>query len=192
MFSHKQLPGFGLALALIAALAACGDPNLLPPATMPVREDTVTLWALTGTPIATASAFDIVRQVEVRTDRSTEFDFAFDFRPDTLGDTIPVLIPRGGLGLGEDAGLLRTTALFDTLRLAPTGGYDYRRAVPVDPEVVVIARSRPQLCNFGLQYPLYAKIQPVIISRTERWMRLRISIDPNCGYRGLGRGIPDL
>jgi hypothetical protein len=190
MFSRVKSPGIGLALVFAAALAACGDPNLLPPATIPIRQDTLTLWALTGTPILRPSAFDILHQTPARTDRTSEFDFVFDFRSDSVGDTVAVLIPRGGFGLSGDAGLLRLVANYDTLRLAPAEGYEFRKPVAFDPEVVVVARSRLQTCNFGLQYGLYVKLQMIDLNRAERWVRLRMNLDPNCGYRGLAPGIP--
>ena len=190
MLSRMKSPGIGLALVFAAALAACGDPNLLPPATEPIRQDTLVLWALTGTPILRPSAFDILRQTPARTDRTSEFDFAFDFRPDSLGDTVAVLIPRGWFGLSGDAGLLRLAANFDTLRLAPAEGYEFRKPVVFDTEVVVVVRSRPQTCNFGLQYGLYMKLQMIDFNRAEGWVRLRMNLDPNCGYRGLAPGIP--
>ena len=188
MLSRVKSPGIGLAFVVAAALAACGDPNLLPPATVVVREDTLTLWALTGTPILRPSAFDILRQASVRTDRTSEFDFVFDLVPDSLGDTVAVLIPRGGFGLSADAGLIRLVANFDTLRLAPVEGYEFRNPVVFDH--VVVARSRLQSCNFGLSYGLYAKLQMIELNRAERWVRFRMNLDPNCGYRGLAPGIP--
>jgi len=190
MLSRVKSPVIGLAFVFAAALAACGDPNLLPPATVVVREDTLTLWALTGTPILRPSAFSILNQTPVRTDRTSEFDFVFDLVPDSLGDTVAVLIPRGGFGLSADAGLIRLVANYDTLRLAPVEGYEFRKPVVFDFEVVVVARSRLQSCNFGLSYGLYAKLRMIEVNRAERWVRLRMNLDPNCGYRGLAPGIP--
>lgn len=188
MTSRMKSPGLGLAIATFL-LAACGDANLLPPATQPTIEDTVTLWALNGTDVAFPSAYDIIGAERVRTDQSGAFDFLFDFRP-VSGDTVPVLVPRGAEGLTDDVGILRTTALFDTLRLAPSDGYEFHAPVPVDTGTVVIVRSRLQSCNFGLSYGLYGKLQPLVISRTERWIQFKLRYDPNCGYRGLGPGVP--
>jgi hypothetical protein len=161
-----------------------------------VQEDTLTLWALTGTPILRPSAFSILNQTPVRTDRTSEFDFAFDLVPDTLSDTVvdtvAVFIPRGGFGLSADAGLIRLVANYDTVRLAPVEGYEFRNRVAFDFEVVVVARSRLQSCNFGLSYGLYAKLQMIDLNRAERWVRFRMNLDPNCGYRGLAPGIPSI
>jgi hypothetical protein len=185
-----QSPGLGLALATFL-LAACGDANLLPPATVPTIEDTVTLWALTGTDVAFPSAYDIIAAERVRTDQTGTFDFIFDFRP--VGDDsvpVPVLVPRGAEGLTADVGIMRTTARFDTLRLAPIEGYEFHAPVPVDTGTVLFVRSRLQTCNYSLNYGLYGKLQPLAISTSERWIQFKLRYDPNCGYRGLGPGVP--
>jgi len=194
MLRHLHLPRAGLA-AFALLLAACGDTNLLPPATQPTVEDTVTLWAVTGTAIDRPSAYDVIGAAPVRTDMGGTFDFLFDFRlaPGSTTDTVPVLVPRGADGMTDDAGLqLVVRARFDTLRVAPTGGYEFNQAVPVDTGSVLFVRSRLQQCNFGLSYGIYGKLQPLFISRTQRWIRFRILYDPNCGYRGLGPGVPTI
>jgi len=191
MRTRKQLPLAGLAIVCAAALAACGDQTLLPPATRSIVDDTVTLWALSGTDVTKASAFDILNQLVARTDRTTELDFAFDFRWDSASrDTVPVLVPRGAMGLSDEAGLIRVRALFDTLLLAPAEGYETHSPVPVDTGWVVFAHSRYKVCDWGIQSGLYAKIKPVAVDRANRAIHLRIAVDPNCGYRGLGPGVP--
>lgn len=190
MFSRLDLARSGLAL-FAAASTACGDVNYLSPAYSATYEDTVTLWAATGTDVTLPSAFDLISVVSVRTDRSTVFDFLFDLRTDSAGDTVAVLVPRGALGLSDDAGLQVAAARYDALLLAPTGGYEFHGEVPVDTGTALFARSRLQTCNYGLSYGIYAKMQPLVISRRERWMRIKIRLDPNCGYRSLAEGIPD-
>jgi hypothetical protein len=180
------LPRSGLALLLAAALSACGDANILPPATVPSHVDTLALWAVTGTDIVHPSAFDLLNDQVVRTDRTASFDFVFD----VVGDTMPVLIPRGGVGLSPDGGLQRAGVQWDTLVVAPRDGYDAQRPVRLALGAVVIARSRTQTCNFGLSAGLYAKLQPLDIDLQNRRMVIRILVDQNCGYRGLETGIP--
>ena len=186
VFSHLHLPRSGLALLLAAALSACGDANILPPATVPSHVDTLALWAVTGTDIIHPSAFDLLNDQVVRTDRSANFDFVFD----VLGDTMPVLIPRGGVGLTSDGGLQRVGVQWDTLVVAPSAGYETHQPVRFGLGVVVVARSRTQTCNFGLSAGLYAKLQPLDIDLPNRRMVIRILVDQNCGYRGLQTGIP--
>jgi hypothetical protein len=191
VFSHLHLPRLGLALLFAAALSACGDANILPPATVPAHEDTLALWAVTGTDIVHPSAFDLLSDQAVRTDRTASFDFVFDVVVDSVGATVPVLIPRGGVGLTPDGGLQRAGVQWDTLVVAPRDGYDAQHPVRLALGTVVIARSRTQTCNFGLSAGLYAKLQPLDIDLPNRRMVIRILVDQNCGYRGLQTGIPD-
>jgi hypothetical protein len=187
-----HLPRTGLALvALLAATAACGDSNSLSPASIEVAEDTVTLWAATGTAIALPSAYDVVGATPARTDRTSDFDFVFDFVRDTLtGDTVPALLPRGALGLSADGGLLLVATKFDSLPMAPGSGYDSYKPVYLDTNTVVVIRSRAQTCNYGITSGVYAKVLPLSISVSFRKIILRLVVDPNCGYRGLQLGIP--
>jgi len=180
----------GLVLAS-AAVTACGDANLLPPATLGVQEDTVTLWAITGTQIALPSAWDLVLGIAARTDRTSSFDWAFDFVYDSLAhDTVPALLPRGALGLSADGGLQQMKVAFDSLRSAPADGYDADKPVFLDTTTVVAARSRTQTCNFGIYSGIYAKVTPLEISRTYRRIILRLVTDPNCGYHSFLPGVP--
>jgi hypothetical protein len=191
MFRHPLPTRLGLAL-VFAAASACGDANLLPPATLGVEDDTVTLWAVTGTDIGLPSAYDLVLGITARTDRTADFDFVFDFVYDSLAhDSLPALLPRAALGLSADGGLLSlTTTPFDSLFASPSSGYDASKVVFVDSTSVVVARSRTQVCNFGITSGLYAKIQPIAISRTFRKIILHMVIDPNCGYHSFRPGVP--
>ncbi len=183
--------------AIAALLAACGDPFALPPANQPTSERIVILYALSGTPLSTPSAFNLVSGIEVRTDRTPDFDIALEFAPDsalglgTTGDTIAALLPRGALGFAADPGvLIDSTTPWDSLRLAPTDGYTTDKAVRIDSGDVVVASSRAQGCNFGLVRHLYAKIRIDQVDRAQRRIVTLTVTDPNCGYRGLGPGIP--
>ncbi len=190
MFRHPHLARLGLAL-VFASASACGDANLLPPATLTVATDTVTLWALSGTAIGVPSAWDMVLDLPVRTDRSSDFDFAFDFAYDsTAHDTLPALFPRGAVGLSADGGLQRVTTAFDVLYSAPGDGYDASKVVFLDSTAVVVAKSRTQTCNFGIYSGLYAKIRPLAISHTTRKVVLEVVTDPNCGYHSFRPGVP--
>jgi hypothetical protein len=190
MFRHPPVSRLGLAL-VFAAATACGDANLLPPAQLGVRDDTVTLWALTGTSIQLPSAYDVVLGTVARTDRTPDFDLAFDFVYDSLKhDTVAAFMPRGALGLSADGGLLQVATRFDSLYAAPGSGYDAYKTVFLDTTTVVVVRSRTQVCNFGISSGYYAKIRPLTISRTYRNIIMRLVTDPNCGYHSLQPGIP--
>jgi hypothetical protein len=172
------------ALAVGAAVAACDNPFALPPATAPAIDKTFTLYSLTGSDVSAPSAYDMVYDTTVRTDRTYQFDFALDM-PDSLGDSIPMLIPPGGLGLSPDGGLQITTTPFDSLTFAPNSGYDQTARQLLKLGTVVLASSRTQSCNYNIAYPLYAKLQVLGIDPVARSVTFHMVLDPNCGYRSL-------
>jgi hypothetical protein len=174
-----------LALALAAAAAACDNPFALPPASLPPYEQTVTLFAITGTPLTEPSAFDLMTQTVVRTDRTSSLDFAFDIVVDSMRDTVAELLPRGALGLYRDGGLQITKTPYDSIRIAPTSGYDEGTPVAVSLGSVVLAASRSQTCNIGYVYPYYAKMEVSALDLVARTVTLHLLVDPNCGYKSL-------
>jgi hypothetical protein len=173
------------ALVQLAAPAACSNPFELPPANLGTYVDSLTLWALTGTQISQPSAYDLLDGIVAYTDRTSLFDFAFDIRTDTLGDTTAVLLPRGAMGLYVDGGLQVTTVPFDSITIAPTGGYQDTAAVPLKVGTVVLAASRAKTCNFGYIKPVYGKFEVKALDLVARSITFTFLADLNCGYRSL-------
>ncbi len=178
-------PAALFALALTALIAACNDPFALPPATQAPIEGPLTLWALTATPLDSPSAYDMIFQRRVRTDRTFGFDFVLDVRADSAGDTVAVLMPPGAVGLPRDGGLQVATTPYDSIFTAPDGGYQQADTVRLAVGMVVLASSRAQSCNFGYIRPLYAKLSVTAIDKVARSVTFQMLIDPNCGYRSL-------
>jgi hypothetical protein len=180
---------FSLIFVALALAAACGDPLGLPPPTIVNRTDTVSLYALSGTPVTTPSAYVIEFRQVVRTDQSPRgFDFAFDI--DSLGR--PVLLPTGAMGLPRASGMQRTLHAFDSVTVAPTGTYQSDSAMVVDSNAVMIIHSRPLVCSFGITSVYYSKLHVLAIDTTsaERRIDFEILNNVNCGYRGLEPGLP--
>ena len=176
-------------LFVAAALAAaCGDPLGLPPPAVPNRVDSlVSLYALSGTPISTPSAYVISFREPVRTDQSAQgFDFAFDI--DSLGRAL--LLPTGALKLPKGSGIQRTLHSFDSVTVAPSGGYNSDSATVVDSNSVVILHSRPLICSFGITSIYYAKLHVLAIDTVARRIDFEILDNVNCGYKGLEVGLP--
>jgi hypothetical protein len=185
-----SLVTLALALALVVA-AACGDPLGLPPPAVANRVDTLSLYALSGTPITSPSGYVIAFRAKVRTDQSVQgFDFAFDI--DTAGR--PVLLPTGALRLGRGSGIQLSTTPFDSILVAPNRAYQLDSAVVVDSNDVAILHSRPASCTFGITTLYYAKLHVIRIDTTTgpdgRRIDFEILSDVNCGYRGLEPGLP--
>jgi hypothetical protein len=182
---------FSLLFVAFALAAACGDPVGLPPPAVPNRTDTVTLYALSGTPIDHASGYIISFRQAVRTDQTTQgFDFLFDI--DTLGRAL--LVPTGAVKLARGSGIQRTLHAFDSVTVAPGGGYQLDSAVVLDSNTVAILHSRPLTCSFGITSIYYAKLHVLEIDTTTtpdgRRITFEILNNVNCGYRGLEPGLP--
>src|SRR6266550_7000348 len=146
-----------VATGAAAALAACGDPfGLLGASSINVVDSLVSLYALSGTPVTTPSAYRLAPPGVVRTDQEVTLDFAFDI--DSVGRA--VLLPTGALRLGRATGLQTSTVAFDSLRLAPDRGYQLDSAVVVDSGTVALVHSAPTTCGIGLTlaYHYYAKL----------------------------------
>lgn len=197
MSEHTRIPR-AFTLAAVLLLAACGSSVDIPPATVAVEQQQIHLYALNNTPVGTPSAYDMINLAETQTFRDNSWDFVFDIGPDsayglgTTGDTIAVLMPRNHFGFAVDGGLQWTLAPFDSLNIAPLypTGYDTTKAVRIRAGDVVIAASRGQSCNFGVTRPRYAKVLIQTIDLATLSSIMLLEIDTNCGFRGLGVGIP--
>jgi hypothetical protein len=188
MRSLPRVSVFVTAAALV--LSACGDVPGLPAALYPNRTDSlVSVYALTGTPVTSPSGYLIVDRRVVRTDViNAVFDFVFDI--DTLGRAM--LFPTGAVKLGRQSGAQRMSVDFDSLRYAPSGGYQVDSAIVLTVGSVVALHSRSVQCSFDYQpvHNYFAKLVVLDINATERRIDLRILTDINCGYRGLEPGLP--
>ena len=185
-----------LPLAAAGLLVACGNDVVLPPATSPVTEQQITLSALSGTDVLTPSAYNMLFLLEIRTDETTDFDFAFEIGPDTAlgvgttGDTVAVLLPRGVFGFTPDGGLQTTTIPYDSIMRAPLEGYIGDKPTVIHAGDAVLAASRVQQCAFNVVRPRVAKLRIDEVDFTLRRTVIRVTIDPNCGYLSLAPGVP--
>lgn len=167
--------------------AACSDPFGLPTGNRVDNVvDTVSLFALAGTPVDLPSAFEIGSGTPVRTDQTAIFDFAFNI--DSLG--APVFLPLGALGLTKGSGLQVVTTPFDSITAAPGAGWIIDAPVAADSGTVLLARSQLTTCNFGATVFLYAKLQVLRVDTLARRIDFQVLVDKNCGYRGLEPGLP--
>ena len=180
-----------LATALFAGLlAACGNPNDLADATIPNVETTVTLSALTGTPIATPSAYSVAEARAVRIDQGAAFDFAFNIDAGGQAVFIPLAVLGLGVQSGTNAGFLKVDQTFEEILTAPLNGYVTADTVKIAVGERYVVRSRV-VCS-GLGLPKYGKIEITAIdpAPTARTVTFRVLTDDNCGYRGLEPDIP--
>ncbi|MBI2072430.1 MAG: hypothetical protein HYT81_05225 [Gemmatimonadetes bacterium] len=181
---------FGLsAAALVGAASGCGDP-FGQRASIENTVDTVTLYALRDTPIRLPSAYDMLQPSgfqAVRTDTTSQFDFAFDI--DSTGRAL--IYPAGALGLSREPGLQSMDKTFEEVRRAPDSGYRADSAITVTQGGVFVARSRvTSLFCVYVAVPRYGKFHVLVLDPTNRSITLETLVDLNCGFRGLEPGIP--
>ncbi len=181
-----------LLLPCLVLAAACGDPFPLPKAQNENVVDTLqSLYAIHGTPPRTPSAYWLgnyvapERPVLVQ-DPGGTFDFAMDLDSAYR----PMLLPTGALRLGRSSGIQTTTLPFDSILIAPSGGYQLDSAVTVDVGGRAIVHSRDIRCDTQLPAVYYAKLEILAVDSASRRIDFKILVDRNCGYRGLEEGVP--
>ena len=177
------------------ALAACSDPNALPPSTETNVVDTIDLFSLDGTLVSEPSGFAVELGNPVRTDIFSAFDFVFTV--DEQGQ--PWLLPALALGMPAsqlDPGLLpqgsATGGLqFDQITVAPFDGYLITDSLAAAVGNTYVVRSRV-ICSLGV--PRYAKIEILELNLAPDTLRITLKLlnNFNCGYRGLEPGLPDI
>jgi hypothetical protein len=175
-----------LLLTAGSAALACSDPNALRPPANSNFEDTLTLYALHGTPIATPSAFS-VPEGPVRTDRTSDFEFAYDVGPQGEHLFLPLAVLDISGSISVNPGLLPSSKLFVDVHRAPSNGYITTDTVIPDSGDVFVVRSR-LVCNIGVSE--YAKLQVLSFDDAQRSVTFRVLANINCGYKDLDPGFP--
>lgn len=180
---------FGLALTCsVAALAACGDPVRIR-AQFETVADTVTVFAVTGTPVIAPAALSTVRHEAVRIETTRDFDIVFDIDDAGLAILYPVQLVGGSPGT---TGILETTQNFDDIIEAPLDGYVTDSATVLGEGDVVLIEAEPAFCVGTIRPRIYSKLIVDEIDVDTRSVRVRMVVDPNCGFRSLDEGIPEL
>jgi hypothetical protein len=175
---------FALGLLTIAACGVTG----LQPGIYANTVDTVTLYALDGTALDLPSAYRVSFPAAiVRTDQSSDFDFAFNIT--AAGQA--VLLPTGALHLGNGSGIQVENASFDAVTTVPGGPYVDSLPVSIDSGTVAVVHSRATSCpvTASLAY-VYAKLQVLTIDTIARSLKMQILPNQNCGYHSLTPGAP--
>jgi len=180
-------------MCVVTVLNACGNIASLQ-ATTPTFTDTLSLWALSGTPPSYPSAISISTRQIVRVDGFGAFDVAFDI--DVSGRVVvyPVKLIVANPGGTRQVGIQRVSGLFDSLLVAPSSGYETDSALVMAPREVIGVQSpnnlSGQLCQYAISPNLYAKITLDSLNLATRVLYLRMGFDPNCGFRSFADGIP--
>ena len=176
-----------ICLGVAAVVAACSLDDLRPTPSIANTVDTVTLGALHGSALTTPSTFSIANNTTVRTDQSSNFDFAYD-----IVSGQHELIPIQALGLAPvsstNPGLFKATVPFDSILTAPLNGYNLDTAQVISVNDVYYGRSAI-VCS-STSSPSYGKLQILSFNDSLKTVTFQVLADVNCGYHGLTPGIP--
>lgn len=180
-------------MCVVTVLNACGDIASLT-ATIPTFTDTLSLWALSGTPPSYPSGISIPGRQIVRVDGFAGFDIAFDIHSSGKTVIYPVKLVVASPGGSRPVGLQKISRSFEDVLAAPTSGFQTDSALTIVPGEVVVVESphngSGDLCQFAISPNLYAKIAVDSVNLATRIIYLRMGFDPNCGFRSFADGIP--
>ncbi len=181
-----------------ALFASCNDPLALK-ASIAVRTDTLSAFAMTGTPATYPAAFDAANSSVVRIGTDIGFDIAFDFAPSPNGAV--QLVPArqvsasantGGIIVTSSrrVGLQKVSGTFESITKAPNKNYTYDSLMVVNTGVPVVMELSSSGCQYSLSSTIYAKIVIDSVNTGTRRLFFRSTVDPNCGFRSFQPGVP--
>jgi hypothetical protein len=190
-------PGSLLAAAGIATiLGACDDPFRIE-AREANRLDSLIVFAISGTSPALPSAVSTTGFGVLRPTGEFNFDVAFDVDASGYVVLLPVrlVVPsrlvNGVLVAAPRVGLQKINGTFESLDRAPGGGYRYDSTLVLRPgESAAIEVLNQTYCAFDFSTLVYSKIAIDSVDTANRAIFFRLLNDPNCGFRGLGTGVP--
>ena len=180
-------------MCVAVVLNACGNVANLK-ATLPTITDTLSVWALSGTPPDFPSGVSIVQSQAVRIDGFAGFDVAFDI--DSNGNPViyPVKLVVSTPGTARVVGLQKVPGTFETVLAAPVTGFEPDSGLVMASRGVVAIESQHNgagdLCQLTISPNVYAKITVDSVNLASRMLFLRMTLDTNCGFRSFADGIP--
>jgi hypothetical protein len=190
--AHRTLAVFAVALAIFAGTSACGSLTGHKAQTENTT-DTVTVYALNGTPVDAPAGLWLFGRQAVVVNSTFLFDLSFDIDAQGAATLYTVRYVAGALSPAHSVALQKATVGFDALDKAPQNGYvtDSLFTAQVG-DVFVISTSDPSACSFSIYSNLiYAKLEVLGIDPGTRTVRTRFTVDPNCGFLSLiPSGIP--
>jgi hypothetical protein len=181
------------AIAAAAVLNACGDPTSIE-ASLPTSVDTLSVFALSGTPAAYPSGINVIGRQPARVDGFANFDVAFDINAQGNAVIYPVRLVVPSPGGSRPVLLQKVAGAFDAITNAPKTGFESDSALVMLPGEVVVIQSTHNgsgdLCQFALNPNIFAKLAVDSVSLASRIIYLKLGVDPNCGFRSFATGIP--
>lgn len=190
----KARLAFLATMCLVVVLNACGDPTSLK-ANLATSVDTLSVFALSGTPPSYPSGISILARQAVQVNGFGAFEVAFDI--DAAGNAVvyPIKLVVGTGGT-RPVGLQKVAGAFETVLEAPSSGYDTDEPVVLVPGETVVMQAAhngdTDVCRFAVSPYLYAKIGVDSVSLATRTVYIKLGVDPNCGFRSFASGVPTI
>ncbi len=176
---------------VVAASSACSDPTSLQ-ASDSTQTSQISLYALTGTPTGYPSALSIPANQAVSIDGTLLFDIAFDIDAQQRAVLYPMALiawPRLAI---HQVGMIKSTEPFEDVTRAPATGYNYDDTqIVVVGDVIIVESNDTRVCGFPFPPRMFAKFVVDAIDLNSRVLRIRITQNPNCGFRSFLAGIPE-
>ena len=179
---------------VVVGLNACGDPTSLH-ASLITSVDTLSVFALSGTPPSYPSGINVLARQAVRVDGGASFDVAFDI--DANGDAVvyPVKQVVSLPGTSRAVGMQKLLVQFDSVADAPKSGYQIdSTSFVLTPAATLFVQSQHNfsgdICQFALNPNIFAKLAVDSVNLASRTIYLRLGLDPNCGFRSFVAGVP--
>jgi hypothetical protein len=185
----SRLVAFVAAVALVTAAGCQYNPAA---AQFPSVVDSITVYALNGTPPSSPVGLDFKTGAAVRLSSSFIFDVAFDLDSTGRVDILPVRVVANGLASVRSVGLQQINAKYDDYTQAFTSGYRYDTTlvVPVGTTVGINPLDGTLCTVYSIGTSYYAKLIVDSVNAATRALYVRVTTDPNCGYRTLEPGVP--
>jgi len=188
--SRPRLAVLVAALISVGAIA-CGDFTAVP-ASLPTLTDSGTVYALNGAPPGAPTALHFFAGQLVPADANFLFDIAFDLDSNGKVVYMPQRVVASALATTHSVGLRTASDSFEAVTSAPKTGYRADTSLVTSRNVVVLAQSNdPSTCGVSLTgSSIYAKIVVTSVDLATRQLKVRFTIDPNCGFVSFAPGIP--
>ena len=176
---------------LAAVLNACGDPTSLS-ANLLTSVDTLSVFALSGTPPSYPSGISILARQPVQVNGFAAFDVALDINAAGNAIVYPIKLVVGSGG-ARPVGMQKATGAFETVLEAPVTGYNTDDPLVLLPGETVVIQSayggQDDVCRFAVSPFLYAKIGVDSVNLATRTVYIKLGVDPNCGFRSFGKSV---
>lgn len=174
-----------LTLPALALAGACDDPTGFG-ASLETVTDTLIVRAFTGATTSDATAINTHRPAAVRTDLGSGYDIVFDLDQD--GNVL--LHPPSKIANVGRAGLREATEPFEQIAEAVVDGYNEMDTVTAAVGDVYYIRAFPPGCSANIRPFVYSKLVIDSVDPVNRLIHVRITVNPNCGFRSFAEGVP--